>query len=298
MRRFLLAGAFLLTATANAQTPRPKITGISSVRFHSDNLELSSKFYSGTLALAQNRDAAAGIDRYPIGPSQVIELKSGPAVAPSEIEEELALEVSNLREMSAFLNQHGYKDQHKQSGGGFWIIGPEGRKVAFVTRQSHAFAGPAGKDPLELRIIHVGFVVNDRAAAEKFFRDLLGFKLYWTGGPNWDGTEAHRAYMSYQVPDGHEWVEFMLNRPANMDAKGYGSANHVALGVTDIQKAREQLVKNGWTGTAEPRQGQDGKWQLNLFDPDGIRIELMEFTPKREPCCTPYQQPHPSPNDR
>jgi hypothetical protein len=55
--------------------------------------------------------------------------------------------------------------------------------------------------------------------------------------------------------------------------------NHIALGVPDIHKAREQLVKNGWKGTEEPKIGRDGKWQLNLYDPDETRVELMEFTP-------------------
>jgi hypothetical protein len=39
--------------------------------------------------------------------------------------------------------------------------------------------------------------------------------------------------------------------------------------------------------------GRDGKWQLNLYDPDLTRIELMEFTPKEKPCCSEFQGQHP-----
>ena len=41
--------------------------------------------------------------------------------------------------------------------------------------------------------------------------------------------------------------------------------------------------------------GRDGKWQLNLYDPDDTRIEFMEFTPKEKPCCSEFTGPHPGP---
>jgi hypothetical protein len=71
--------------------------------------------------------------------------------------------------------------------------------------------------------------------------------------------------------------------------------NHIALGVPDIHDAEKQLRANGWSGTEQPKIGRDGKWQLNLYDPDETRVELMEFTPTREPCCSPYTGPHPKP---
>ena len=39
--------------------------------------------------------------------------------------------------------------------------------------------------------------------------------------------------------------------------------------------------------------GRDGKWQLNLYDPDFTRIELMEFKPIEKPCCSEFQGRHP-----
>ena len=47
-----------------------------------------------------------------------------------------------------------------------------------------------------------------------------------------------------------------------------------------------------------PQIGKDGKWQFNDFDPDGTRIEYMEFTPVRTPCCAPFTGPHPSPTEQ
>jgi hypothetical protein len=37
-----------------------------------------------------------------------------------------------------------------------------------------------------------------------------------------------------------------------------------------------------------PQMGKDGKWQANLYDPDGTRVELMEFQPVTKPCCSAF----------
>ena len=37
-----------------------------------------------------------------------------------------------------------------------------------------------------------------------------------------------------------------------------------------------------------PHIGRDGKGQLNLYDPDGTRIELMDFHATEKPCCSPF----------
>src|ERR1035441_9733817 len=42
------------------------------------------------------------------------------------------------------------------------------------------------------------------------------------------------------------------------------------------------------------RIGRDGKWQVNLYDPDGIRAEPMEFQPSVKPCCSPFLAPSPT----
>jgi hypothetical protein len=39
---------------------------------------------------------------------------------------------------------------------------------------------------------------------------------------------------------------------------------------------------------APPKIGRDGKWQLNLYDPNLTRAELMEPKPVQPPCCSPF----------
>ncbi len=97
-----------------------------------------------------------------------------------------------------------------------------------------------------------------------------------------------------QVPDGTDWIEYMLNIPDDADKRTLGVMNHFALGVPDVKAAAAQLEKNGEAAGAA-QIGRDGKWQLNLYDPDGTRVELMEFTPVEKPCCSEYTGNKPKP---
>ena len=44
-----------------------------------------------------------------------------------------------------------------------------------------------------------------------------------------------------------------------------------------------------------PSMGLDGKWQANLYDPDGTRVELMEYSAVKKPCCSPFTASDPTP---
>jgi catechol 2,3-dioxygenase-like lactoylglutathione lyase family enzyme len=145
--------------------------------------------------------------------------------------------------------------------------------------------------PNSVRLIHAGFVVRNRAATDHFYKDILGFRPYWHGGMKDDKDD----WVAMQVPDGTDWVEYMLNIPLDADKKLLGVMNHIALGVPDIHAAEKQLIKNGWKPGEKPQIGRDGKWQLNLYDPDDTRVEFMEFKPVQKPCCSEFTGPHPGP---
>jgi hypothetical protein len=79
------------------------------------------------------------------------------------------------------------------------------------------------------------------------------------------------------------------------------SANHFAPGVESVTALDKKLRQRGWVPSAQekpPLLGVDAKWQLDLFDPDGTRVEFMEFLPVKKPCCSSYtgKQPGPYPN--
>jgi hypothetical protein len=110
-------------------------------------------------------------------------------------------------------------------------------------------------------------------------------------------------WIALQVPDGRDWVEYMVVRgpektgiPASMSQETLGVFNHFSLGVPNMEKAVD-LLYEGDRLTArhsQPQIGRDGKWQFNLYDPDGTRVELMEFQPSVKPCCSPFLAPSPT----
>jgi catechol 2,3-dioxygenase-like lactoylglutathione lyase family enzyme len=107
--------------------------------------------------------------------------------------------------------------------------------------------------------------------------------------------DGETDWVDMQVPDGTDWIEYMLNVDPNADKKELGVMNHIALGVPDVRAAAKQLEKNGVPLAEKPGIGRDGKWQLNLYDPDDTRVELMEFSPVEKPCCAEYTGNHPKP---
>jgi len=191
------------------------------------------------------------------------------------------------------ISSPGWRDSY------FTVVDPEGHNIGFLQRKK-GVAGPGRPDSQSsshtthstFRLIHAGFVVHDRTAEDRFYKDILGFHVYWHGGMKDDETN----WVDMQVPDGTDWIEYMLNVPANADHHTLGVMNHIALGVPDIHAAEAQLRKNGWTGSEQPKIGRDGKWQLNLYDPDDTRVEFMEFKPTQKPCCSEFTGPHPGPH--
>jgi catechol 2,3-dioxygenase-like lactoylglutathione lyase family enzyme len=207
---------------------------------------------------------------------------------------QIVFRTDNAKKLRDFLTGQGIKvgpvEQLSDASLRFDVADPGGNYISFVEVLVNPIDDPA-PDASHGQIIHAGFIVRDRAAMEHFYKDVLGFRPYWHGGMKDDQTD----WVSLQVPDGTDWVEFMVNVPENADQRLRGIMNHIALGVPDIQAAREQLVKNGVHLTEEPKLGRDGKWQLNLYDPDQTRIEFMEFAPKEKPCCSEFTGPHPKP---
>ena len=180
----------------------------------------------------------------------------------------------------------------KGSDGSRWfaVLDPEGNKVEFVQPGKTPVSAPAA---IGHHIIHVGFLVHSRAAEDTFYRDILGFRPYWFGGM----TDEKLDWVSQQAPDCHDWVEYMLSGgpgagiPAEMSQNTLGVLDHLAIGEVSVPDAYKVLeAGNRLTGRHDkaPKIGKDGKYQFNMYDPDGIRTELMNFHATDKPCCSPF----------
>jgi len=50
-----------------------------------------------------------------------------------------------------------------------------------------------------------------------------------------------------------------------------------------------------FAASSDPRAWFRGSDQMPLTDPDGTRVEFMEFLPVKEACCSPYTGSQTSP---
>jgi catechol 2,3-dioxygenase-like lactoylglutathione lyase family enzyme len=290
--------SLVLCAWAAAQNPpvRPSITGIAYVRIAVSDLENSRGFYEQKLGFSSNNISchAIVVPCVDVNGLQRIEFDQPSSADSSNLVTAIVFATSSVAGLKRYLEAHGVKtgeihspDNESQQ---FEVVDPEHHRIAFV-QQPESHSAIWSRSEVSSRLIHAGLIVHDRAAEDHFYKDILGFHVYWHGGRKDDET----SWVDMQVPDGTDWIEYMLNVPANADKHTLGVMNHIALGVPDIKAAREQLIKNGWKPGEEPKIGRGGKWQLNLYDPDDTRIEFMEFTPVQKPCCSEYTGPHPKP---
>jgi len=276
--------------------PRPKITGIDCVRIYVSDLDASRKFYGQSLGLHDQTASCVNASNacFSINAEQEITLLLAPSEpAPTDLIAQIVFATDDADYMRRYLRASGptpdplSKDKNSIH---FDLRDREDKRIGFISRRHSSPWKPDGNQ-VGTRLIHAGFVVHNRLKQNLLYKDLLGFRVYWHGGMK----EGDDNWVDMQVPDGTDWIEYMLKVPENATHKQLGVMNHIALGVPDIQAAKEQLIKNGWKGTEEPKIGRDGKWQLNLYDPDETRVELMEFKPTNEPCCSAYTGPHPGP---
>ena len=292
----LCASSPFLSALNSSLPKRPEIYGTVLVRLRVTNLEVSRRFYAGILGLPQGNqgcfDPQGAAVCFFINPQQQVELV--PGAATEEGLETLGFRVNDASSIRKFLVGYGWKcGEITRSNSGddvFEVRDPENHRILFLSHEG-GIGGSLSLSPISNHLIHAGFVVHDREAEDRFYKDVLGFHVYWHGGMKDDETN----WVDMQVPDGTDWTEYMLGVSPNASHKTLGVMNHIALGVPDIHAAQQHLIKNGWKGTEQPKIGRDGKWQLNLYDPDETRVELMEFTPVEKPCCSEYTGPHPKP---
>ncbi len=103
-------------------------------------------------------------------------------------------------------------------------------------------------------------------------------------------------WIATQVPDGTDWIEFMVNQPDPADLHLAGVMNHISLGVADIKKAQATLEAHGWkphgdekaqTGQRRQMATQPLRSGLHARGADGIQT-------RAEALLLGVHGPHPS----
>lgn len=284
-RSFSLILALTLTqaawrATASAQTAdRPRVYGIAYVTFRVSQFAPADTFYRGWLGLAGR--LAGECRAYRVGSRQEILLEASLAAGQDERLVSLGLITDAPDRLRAYLQAKGVAvaDGLRCGQPVLRVADPEGHVLEFI-------GSPAGQNALApgwigRRILHVGLTVRDVAAMDRFYVDVLGFSEIWRGGR----TDAVVDWINMKVSDGTEYIEYMLTGTEPITRARLGTLHHVALLVDDMQVAYESVLervpRERWKDVGSPRVGRNRRWQLNLFDPDGTRTELMEGFPIR-----------------
>ena len=306
MQTSLLATAFatafvLTTGAAQSVPPRPKITGISHIAVYTSDPAATDHYYTSVVGAVKLADFEnpQGV-RYALSARQYIEVLPLLAGAGVNRLDHVAWNTESAEGMRKYLAAKGWKTPahvERAADGSLWfqVLDPEGNKVQFVQPPAHPKPLNA-PNAIGHHIIHVGYMVHDRALEDTFYRDLLGFRPYW-----WGGRNGKVEWVSQQCPDGHDWMEYMMTRgsgmPADMTQRELGVMDHFSIGVVSVPDAYKVLVAaNRLDGRHDdaPKIGLDGKYQFNMYDPDGIRTEMMNFHATEKPCCSPFTAEDPS----
>lgn len=293
---FLASSA--VAVCAQSAPERPKITGISHLAVYASNPAETESYYTHVIGAVKEPDPEnpKGV-RYAVSATQFIEVLPLPADAGINRLDHTAWNVTSAEGMRRYLAAKGWKTPAKVTRGSdgsqwFEVLDPEGNKVQFV--QPSAKASVDASNAVGHHIIHVGFLVKDRAKEDTFYRGLLGFRPYWYGGM----SDTVVDWVSQQTPDSHDWLEYMLVRdPEHVSQHTLGVVDHFSIGensVFDTFKTLETSNRLGQTHDAAPKIGKDGKGQLNLYDPDGTRVELMNFHATEKPCCSSFTATDPA----
>jgi catechol 2,3-dioxygenase-like lactoylglutathione lyase family enzyme len=295
----LIAVLAIGSGIARAAAPaRPPITGVSHIAVYASDPTKSERFYVHDLGAVKGEDPEnpRGV-RYYFASTQFVEVLPLPA-GPASINrlDHVAFVTADAPGLLDYLRSRNIAvptgvQQGRDGSRWFDVIDPEGNKIEFVQPPGNVARVPV--NPFSNHIIHVGYIIHNRALEDTFYRTVLGFKPYWFGGMK-DDTPT---WISQQVPDGTDWLEYMVvgppdgrGIPASMSAADAGVLDHFSLGVANVEAAYTLL----WNGdrldgqSNVPKIGRDAKWQLNLLDPDGTRAEVMEFHAIGKPCCSPF----------
>jgi catechol 2,3-dioxygenase-like lactoylglutathione lyase family enzyme len=266
---------------------RPRITGIAAVRVFVTDLEKSRRFYGAVLGLPESSGTT-----FLVGARQRLELVPAGTPAPTSLLAGIVWATDDVVQMRAYLVGHDIAASPIAPGAQrFDCADSEGHPLSFEagTAAAPKDRSPGAAEPISARLLHAGFVVRDRAPLDRFYRDLLGFRMYWHGGM----TESDIDWVEIQAPDGDDWIEYMLNVAPDAGHEELGVMNHFALGVGAVARTADTVRARGYRTDDQPEIGRDGKWQFDIFDPDATRVEFMEFAPARAPCCHPYEAAHP-----
>jgi len=282
---------FLLTLPLShaAEPTRPAIRGVAHIAFYVSDLAKTRAFWTDFLGyqecftLKNKATDEVRISFIKINDQQYIELFTEKPSA-GQMLNYISFYTDDAEAMRTYLSSRNIKVPAKVTKGQtgnkkYNIADPDGNLVEIVEYQPDSWtARDKGKflpaTRISDHIAHVGVMIGNVPPAMDFYHGILGFNEFWrgTGGPV-------LSWINMRVPEGADYLEFMLY-DSLPEPNQRGGKNHLSLTVPDAQKAIDTLKARpafqNYGKALTAQVGRNRKRQVNIFDPDGSRVELME----------------------
>lgn len=192
-------GLVVMACWASPKEPeRPRITRLAGVEIVSSNLPAAESLYEQIFSL----DSACRMcqksfsGRVFMASAQWVHFTQMPATPPATLLTKVNFPIDDASVMKRWLKfkQVPFKEIPSEfpfSPPTLSVLDPEGHELRFVSgirldkQNSNVIFKPVGPVKItqaHMHMIHVGFVVRHREAMDKFYKDVLGFHVYWHGG--------------------------------------------------------------------------------------------------------------------
>lgn len=291
----LLAGGTLFAQTA---VERPKVLGVAHIALYVKDLAKTRQFYEEFLGfgepftLPKQDGSGVRIAFVKVNDHQYIEIFTEADRGEGQLNH-ISLYTDDADRMYGYLKSKGVAVVGDRGSVGKGMTGnknfnvkdPDGHLVEMVEYQPDSWtAREKGKfmpaTRISDRMLHAGILVGELEDSVKFYGGILGFREFWRGS----STPTVLSWVNIRPAESEQsYLELMLygTQPA---PENRGTAHHICLVVPDAEKALAELERRAAKGLYTPgpnrpmviRTGVNRKRQINLYDPDGTRVELME----------------------
>lgn len=281
-------GAVRASEAARGPDTLPRIFGLSHVAVKATDYEKSVAFYRDFLGFAEQgrlfypNNGLRELVYLKVSDTQTIEVFDAANV--TQVAGQLyqvALHVENAEAVRVQFARHGFRvppvvGRGQMKNANFTTRDPEGTVVEVVQYLPEGrMILDQGKFLSAARIsdhlICAGLPAAKPQETLRFYGEVLGLAR----GAGGEASGGAPAWRRLQIPGSADYLELIFDAP---EAKPY-----FGFAVQDVAAAKAKLERSAYRPAyphpLTPRRGLDGRRVLDVFDPDGMRIALIETGP-------------------
>jgi glyoxylase I family protein len=120
------------------------------------------------------------------------------------------------------------------------------------------------------QVAHVCIFAHDLEATRRFYEDVLGMDTQF------NFLRDGAVFGFYLNAGGRSHLEVFQRDSTSFEETN--QINHLCLEVENLDRAIEHIEARGAQLTRPKKKGVDETWQCWLHDPNGVKIELFEYT--------------------